>query len=126
MLTTRKIALITYTVCIALTVWGCSDDDDNSGGDGSVESRTPTARGACEKLIKYCATEPVWSDYISSVGQCQDMFECISDLYTGSCRSRVSTLLKCGEEIESGEQCEPCTEIAYKLSEDCPYPEGCM
>ena len=111
---------------MCLTPWGCSDGDSSGDEGSSAETPPPSTKDACDRLLQYCATDPVWSYYLSSASQCQELFECINDLYTGSCRSRVSALISCGEGIENPDQCEACSNMAVNLSENCPYPAECL
>jgi len=110
---------------IGLVLWlallpaaACDTDFD---GDPQLD-----IAASCSKLVQYCPTGYSWSTYVTDEPGCRDIFNCVHDYYSGSCRDTLENGMNCLADIESSAGCTSCDNILSTLTTTCSYPSSCL
>lgn len=110
---------IVLALCLALFPAAACDDD------GSSEPQLDIA-ASCSKMLQYCPTGYSWSYYVTDEPGCRDIFNCVYDYYTGSCRDTLVSGMNCLADLESSAGCTGCDNILSTLPTTCSYPSSCL
>jgi hypothetical protein len=114
-----KVLSTLWLLVLGLVV-GC-DGDDSTGSGSSFD---PTA--ACSNIVTYCPTGYAWSGYASDAASCGTMFNCVYNLYTGSCRQIVADAVTCLNGVTAASGCSACNTIISRATTECSAPTSCM
>ncbi len=112
---------IFFIIAMCLISSGCVEDDEDD------ESSYPEyIKSSCENIMEHCAASPPWSSYMSTVGQCQSIYKCVYNRYSGSCRSMLKDAFTCSDAITQEYECSRCDDLIAEIPQTCPYPGECM
>jgi hypothetical protein len=90
------------------------------------EPKGPDTTVPCQKLVQYCPTGYSWSLYVTGEQDCRDTFDCVHDLYSGSCRDTLVQGFDCLGNLTAASGCSACDSILTQLSTSCPFPTQCL
>ena len=115
--------ILTLLTLGSLLAAACGSGD--TGGTPAPAS-TANAASACAKLVQYCPTGYSWSSYVTDEQGCRTAFECIYNLYTGSCRQTLAQGFQCLGALTSASGCSACDSTIGQLQSSCDYPASCL
>jgi len=101
-------------------VAGCSSDE-NTGGTSKFEPSK-----ACSNIVTYCTTGYAWSGYATNATSCDTMFNCVYNLYSGSCRQIIADSVTCLESVTAISGCSACNTIITRATTECSEPTSCL
>ena len=105
-----------------LALCSCDEENDSEEGIPYPELMYTT----CEQIVNSCIDESPWYPYITSVQQCNSLYQCMLDLYSSECRALLNDTFECASAIETGDQCQDCNYEVSLVQENCSYPEECL
>lgn len=112
-------AIIGLFLSIALILNAACDGDENGESQMDIEA-------SCSKLVQYCPTGYSWSYYVTDEAGCRDIFNCVYDYYSGSCRDTLVSGMNCLAELDGSAGCSGCDSILSDLPTTCSYPASCL
>jgi hypothetical protein len=95
---------------------GCGDSNNSP-----IDTKT-----ACSKVMKYCPDGYGWRAYVADEKDCQNVFNCVADWYSGHCRDLLAEGAECLKALTGSSGCGECNDIVDEIESSCKYPDQCM
>jgi hypothetical protein len=106
---------------LSLALYPCAACDEEGSGEPQLD-----IAASCSRLVQHCPTGYSWSYYVTDEAGCRDIFNCVHDDYSGSCRDTLESGMRCLADVESSAGCADCDAILSSLATTCPYPASCL
>ncbi len=114
--------MLTILTLGSLLAAGCGSDHHQPPA-----SSAPANTGlACAKLIQYCPTGYVWSNYLTDEQTCRAIFDCTYDLSPTACRQSLAQGFDCLAALTDASGCKACEGLVSQVQSTCPYPQDCL